>query len=44
MARDSDAQSVESTALALPQVARWLEGNPPRKVIVVPNRIINIVA
>ena len=44
MARDSDAQSVESIALALPQVARWLEGNPPRKIIVVPNRIVNIVA
>jgi leucyl-tRNA synthetase len=44
VARDSDTELVESTALALPQVARWLEGNPPRKVIVVPNRIINIVA
>ena len=44
MARDRDAQSVESIALALPQVARWLEGNPPRKIIVVPNRIVNIVA
>jgi leucyl-tRNA synthetase len=25
-------------------VLRWLEGRPPRKVIVVPNRIVNIVA
>jgi leucyl-tRNA synthetase len=25
-------------------VARWLEGHAPRKVIVVPNRIVNIVA
>jgi leucyl-tRNA synthetase len=35
---------IESTALALPQVLRWLGGQPPRKVIVVPNRIVNIVA
>jgi leucyl-tRNA synthetase len=35
---------VETAALELPQVLRWLEGQPPRKVIVVPNRIVNIVA
>jgi len=28
----------------LPQVTRWLDGHAPRKVIVVPNRIVNIVA
>ena len=44
IARDSDGAAVESAALALPQVLRWLEGQPPRKVIVVPNRIVNIVA
>ena len=42
--RDTDSNSVENAALALPQVARWLDGQPPRKVIVVPNRIVNIVA
>jgi len=42
--RDIDNAAVESAALALPQVLRWLEGHPPRKVIVVPNRIVNIVA
>jgi leucyl-tRNA synthetase len=41
--RDSKSEAVESAALALPQVLRWLEGHPPRKVIVVPNRIINIL-
>jgi len=35
---------VQNAALALPQVARWLVGHSPRKVIVVPNRIVNIVA
>jgi len=42
--RDSASGSVESAALQLPQVARWLDGRPPRKVIVVPNRIVSIVA
>jgi leucyl-tRNA synthetase len=42
--RDTDTGAVESAALAMPQVMRWLEGQPPRKVIVVPNRIVIIVA
>jgi leucyl-tRNA synthetase len=42
--RDTAADTVEHAALALPQVARWLDGHLPRKVIVVPNRIVNIVA
>jgi leucyl-tRNA synthetase len=44
IARDTGAEAVENAALALPQVTRWLDGQPPRKVIVVPNRIVNIVA
>src|SRR5437763_5113764 len=44
VSRDVDNLAVEEAALALPQVLRWLEGRPPRKVIVVPNRIVNIVA
>jgi leucyl-tRNA synthetase len=42
--RDMDNVAVEEAALELPQVTRWLEGRPPRKVIVVRNRIVNIVA
>jgi leucyl-tRNA synthetase len=42
--RDTDNAAVENAALDLPQVTRWLEGHPPRKIIVVPNRIVNIVA
>jgi leucyl-tRNA synthetase len=42
--RDMDKAAVENAALELPQVLRWLEGRPPRNVIVVPNRIVNIVA
>ena len=43
-ARHATSGAIESAALALPQVARWLDGRAPRKVIVVPNRIVNIVA
>ncbi len=42
--RDTASGDVESAALQLPQVARWLDGRAPRKVIVVPNRIVSIVA
>jgi leucyl-tRNA synthetase len=31
-------------ALALEGVTRVLEGKPPRRVIVVPGRIVNVVA
>ncbi|HTV44966.1 MAG TPA: leucine--tRNA ligase [Stellaceae bacterium] len=42
--RDAENLLVETAALELPQVARWLDGRRPRKVIVVPNRIVSIVA
>jgi leucyl-tRNA synthetase len=42
--RDAEGGAVESAALGLPQVARWLDGRPPRKIIVVPNRVVSIVA
>jgi leucyl-tRNA synthetase len=35
---------VEAAALALEAVQRALEGRPPKKVIVVPQRIVNVVA
>jgi leucyl-tRNA synthetase len=34
----------EAEALALPAVQKQLDGKPPRKVIVVPGKIVNIVA
>ncbi|HYC13227.1 MAG TPA: leucine--tRNA ligase, partial [Stellaceae bacterium] len=40
--RDADSKSAETAALALPAVTRFLEGRAPRKVIVVPNRIVNV--
>ncbi|WP_163981052.1 hypothetical protein, partial [Raoultella ornithinolytica] len=41
--RDADAAAVEAATLALEPVQRALEGKSPRKVIVVPGRIVNLV-
>jgi leucyl-tRNA synthetase len=38
-----DAKSVEEAVLANPEVQQRLEGKAPKKVIVVPKRIVNIV-
>jgi leucyl-tRNA synthetase len=41
--RDADADTVRAAALDIDGVARALAGKPPRKVIVVPQRIVNVV-
>jgi len=43
MPKDAPSAQAEAAALSLDAVVRILEGNPPRKVIVVPNRIVNVV-
>ena len=43
IARDADQGAVEKAALALDVVQKALEGKTPRKVIVVPQRIVNVV-
>ncbi len=42
--KDADKDSAEKAALALETVQAQLGGKAPRKVIVVPNRIVNVVA
>jgi leucyl-tRNA synthetase len=42
--RDADARDVETAALALDAVVRAMDGKPAKKVVVVPNRIVNVVA
>ena len=42
--RDAAAAEAEEAALALPQVARLLDGKAPKKIVVVPNRIVSVVA
>jgi len=44
VARGLDKGATEALALASEKVARQLDGAPPRKVIVVPDRLVNIVA
>jgi leucyl-tRNA synthetase len=40
---DMEAESVRALALAHPEVVKALDGKPVRNVVVVPNRIVNIV-
>jgi leucyl-tRNA synthetase len=44
VARDAGNTAVEAAVLALEPVQRALGGKPPKKVIVVPQRIVNVVA
>ena len=43
LGRDMPEEAVKDAVLALEAVQRALEGKSPRKVIVVPNRIVNVV-
>jgi leucyl-tRNA synthetase len=42
--RGTSREALEEMALASEKIARSLEGNAPRKVIVVPDRLVNVVA
>jgi len=44
IARDAGNADIETTVLALDPIRRALDGKTPRKVIIVPQRIINVVA
>jgi leucyl-tRNA synthetase len=44
VARAAKAAEIEAAVLALDAVKRVLDGKPPKKVIVVPQRIVNVVA
>ena len=44
VARDAASGDIEAAVLALEAIQRALEGKPPKKVIVVPQRIVNVVA
>ncbi len=43
LAKDAGKDVAEQAALALPEIVRALDGQVPRRVIVVPNRIVNVV-
>ncbi|MGO9401807.1 MAG: leucine--tRNA ligase [Xanthobacteraceae bacterium] len=44
VARDAQRAEIESAVLALEAVRKALDGKPPKKVIIVPQRIVNVVA
>ena len=43
LAPNATQEQAESEALTLENVQRAMDGKPPRKVIVVPNKVINVV-
>jgi leucyl-tRNA synthetase len=43
LAKDAATDAAEAAALALPEIVRGLDGQTPKRVIVVPNRIVNVV-
>ncbi len=42
VAVDTEGDAVQAEALAHPEVQKWLEGKTIRKVIVVPNKLVNV--
>ena len=40
---DMPKEEVERQVLQMPDTQKWLQGNTPKKVIVVPRKIVNIV-
>ncbi len=44
VAKDADEETIRSVALEQSAVQRHLAGKAPRKVVVVPNKIVNVVA
>lgn len=43
MPKDTPVKEIESAVLAAPEAQRWLEGKAPKKIIIVPNKIVNVV-
>jgi leucyl-tRNA synthetase len=44
VAAQADKATIEAAALATPEFAKFGEGKPAKKVVVVPGRLVNIVA
>ena len=43
VAVESSNKEIEAVALAEPNIQRFIDGKTPKKVIVVPKRLVNIV-
>ncbi|MDE2393850.1 MAG: hypothetical protein KGM91_00295, partial [Burkholderiales bacterium] len=44
VAAAADKAAIEAAAQAAPEVAKFAEGKPVRKIVVVPGRLVNVVA
>ena len=42
-AADADNDTIQSAVLADEQAQKWIDGKSPKKVIIVPKKIVNIV-
>ena len=42
-AADADNNTIQTTVMADEQAHKWIEGKTPKKVIIVPKKIVNIV-
>ena len=40
---DADNDTIQATVMADEQAQKWIEGKTPKKVIIVPKKIVNIV-
>ena len=40
---DTPHEEIEKQVLAHPYIQKWTGGNPPKKIIIVPHRIVNVV-
>jgi leucyl-tRNA synthetase len=40
---DAPVPEIEKAVLDAPESQKWLQGNSPKKIIVVPNKIVNVV-
>ncbi len=43
MSKTADLKEIEKTVLEAQEAQKWLDGKMPKKVIIVPNKIINVV-
>ena len=43
LAKDASQEDAQAAALAIPSVAKWVDGKPIRKLVYVPGRIINVI-
>jgi leucyl-tRNA synthetase len=41
--RDADKAAIEAAVLAHPEVQKFMAGQPARKIIIVPGRLVNVV-